>query len=552
MTLPRIGSKAMALLAALAVLIVTSILVDRLGAPAELIMQSTLILALAGIAFAGSTTRTMRVSTFQSAGGRLGWFRSVSLSAGIGIGLALLGGGQSQALETATWIAGGLLVAALVFAGPLKRAGAAGLGAFALARYRSRILSIASGLIVTTVAGWLALRTGTLAVSAFGAFPGVDPHAARWIVAGLAIVMLLPGGMASLAASAVVVMLLASAGYLLPLAALASQGDGILVPAVNSAMVQIQSIVPTGDGLALALASAGLFAVLGVALTVPGPVRARHTHAVAALAVLVLALTAAVIASAVATTTAGLSNRSISQLPSSIYGQRAEGQVAICGVAPKDPAQLQRVCGPYLIGEALLPSAIVVRTPDGGRWMAIALDLSASLGAIATLGAPLLLTLLLAVLIRSATSGLIDDLLHPLFNRAGTASARLAQHRLVGVVAIIAATSGFVLPRAIEEPLTMAAVVTLTLWPIALLIPARFRSADWRTPLMLLVAIASLAGALATQRISTALWPLWLGAFGAAGCLCLLLLRSRDPADARAADIVSGQLAGPIVQHQDA
>lgn len=546
MTRRRFGSRGLALIAVLIVLIAASILADRLGAPWPVTTVTMIGVAVAGFAFAGITSRTLRLSTFRVAGQRLGWSRGGSFMLAIALGLSLIGEARPYAVAQAAIIAAaGVLAFGVMYAAPLRAAGAAGLGSFAMARYRSRGLAALVGLAALAIGLALAITAARPALAAFSAIPVLSADAARMIFLALLLVMVLPGGAASLGATAVVAAFLALAAYGLPTAIIFADEDaGALDALARTSLAMAGADFTTNIWLA-ALAAAVL-ALCGAGPAMRSPGLARQVSAGAALAAIGVAASLLITLFAVVQVNNTLGDVPPQKLPALIYAERAQGLTTICGIAPSDPVAVERACRPHL-AEGNVPAGQIRILAEGSpRWMAAALDLPMSLAALAMIAPAVLLSLLVAAALRFAVAGLIDDALYRLGHFSGTASGRMALHRLALGGGAVALAYGSVppVPAIAMPPLVLFAI----LLPAVLILPGLSGRADWRSPLVLLVAAAAIAALpVLAPELPIPAWG-WAVLLLGIGVGTILLLPSRDAADAHAAAVLRGAAPGPLME----
>ena len=547
--MPKVSSKAIALVASLIVLIAVSIVVDRLGAPPELIRILVLVFSAASIITAGAMTRTVRASTYLLAAHRLGWARTTTVVAIPAMALAGLSGWSVLAGGVA--VALGIAFHALVLAAPLRRSGAAGLGSFALGRYRSRLLGVAAGLIVAAIAGLLALFAGQHAVAQLLPATGLPEPALRIAVAALALLLVLPGGYASLAAGCVILALLAGAAVLLPAMGLWVRVDGSF-PAAYAAVAQDFLPAMSHAGTAeFALVFSGLLVMLATAATARDAGMARKTHVAAALAVVGLSCGLAFADAALSRATGMLGGAPLQSLPAQIYTGRAQALVEICGQPPASPVAVQRACAPLLRDGVLPPEAVTIKSPGGGLWMAALLALPTPFGVIFALTPGLFLLGALAAAARAAAAGLINEGLFLAGGGQGSVSGRLALNRLVTTALVAFAVSGQAGLARLQPHHLHAVMLATAALPLALFLPALLRSADGRTPALSMLAVLGLAAA---EAAGVASLPWQMDAAILLGVLAasLALFRSRQPEDAHAADVLAGRQPGPLLQNRDA
>jgi hypothetical protein len=543
---PRIGARALALVATLVVLIAASILADRLGVPWRITFASLTGLCLTALGFAAVTSRTLRLSTFRLAGRRLGWSRGGGMMLALALGLMLLTGEPLGAAPQALAAMAGTLAYGLLYAGPLRAAGAASLGGFALARYRSRGLSALVGLAVLAICAGLALRAAPQAVAAFAAIPVMTDDAARFAFLALLLAMILPGGIASLAAAGVVAILLACAAFGLPAVAVltgaeaaASEALSRLAPALAQPMLM--------ETLGLAAVIASVLAIGGPGAAMRSAGLARQVSGGAALAVLVVAGLAMVLTFSAEHVTRSLGGVPPERLPGLLYAERVRGLITVCGIAPEDPATVAQACRPLLQGGNVPAGEIRVVSETPERWMIAALDLPASFAALGLITPAVLLTMLVAALLRIAAASLIDDLIYRLLPASGSASGRLALHRLAMIGGGATLTFALVppLPGAALHGLAMAAA----LLPALVVLPGLSRRANARAIAPALLATPVLI-ALPLFDVRVAAFSGWglVAAVAGLTALMLILLPSREAADAHAAAVLTGQATAPLVE----
>lgn len=481
--LPGIGSKAIALVATLFVLLTTSVVMDRLGAPAALTRTLVIIFSAVSIGMAGALTRTVRGSTYFSAASRLGSVRGTSTALVAATGVTLLApAGTASGPGLAAAIALGLIGYAIALATPLNRSGVASLGAFAMGRFRSRLLALCTGLAVCALACILALAAGEKAAAVLKPATGLSEPVLRFGIAALALLIVLPGGYASLAAASVIVVMLVLAGVATSFAGVAIQQADVLANVVQVLLRESLGVGMTLEILAIAMAFAGMLAMLGTAAACRHAGIARQSGAAAML--LFLGLTF------------------------------ATGALAQIGgtAAPGLPV-------PFVVLLELAPG--------------------------------LLLIALLAALARCGATALAQDALGALGSNRSAMSSRLALNRIAAIAIILVASSGALpLPEPhsawIRAMLTGAATL-----PLALLLPAFFRNADWRAAGVSVLASLLLTGLVAREAVAFEIWQI-AAIFLGTVALATLVFRSRQPEDASAADVLTGRASGPLLLLRDA
>ena len=551
----QLGSVTTALVAGLAVLVAASTVADRMGAPVGVIEYAALILALAGIGLSAVTTRTMRPGTFRMGGGDMGWIRSVAPLVLIGYALVARPFPYPGMSPGVTGVAAGLVIVAMLFAAPMHRAGVSGLGVFALVRYRSRGLCVLAGLATIAVAlsvAYVAIEGATAGfVSAFA----LPPRAAQVLAVALALVLALPGGMASATAGAVAVLAITAVGYALPATVLVMRPEPGLAGLQSALGAALGSDAPSPVAM---FAVAALFVYLGFIVTARKPGQARQVFVWSAVIIVALSTAALVVSRATDQAGASLVGQPVDRLPAQLYAPAARGIVEVCGVPLADPVEVRRACAARGVESALTAPNLSIRT-ERARWVALAIDVPAIGTAILALVLPLGLIVLLATSARAAAAAFVDEVMLPLLPRNVTASAQLALHRLaiglaIGFAAAITGPLRHWLDAMLRHAdLAFPAAIMLISLPAILVFPARASAADWRVPAVLLVIAMAVAAAIVTGWLPATpeLAGMAIVLLGVLAAAAPLLLPVRAPYDIRAAEIVAGRLREPIIAGRD-
>lgn len=552
----QLGSITTTLMAGLAVLVGASVVADRLGAPAWLIEFAALLLVAAAMALSAIINRTMRPSTYRIAGGELGWLRSSAPLFAASVGLIAISSPRGFEANAIVSVVAALLLIAGVFAAPLRRAGASGLGLFALARYRSKVLCAIGGVATIGVALLIACAAAQVAIDTLGQAFGLPPNIAVAAIAVMATVLVLPGGMASTAAGAVIALPIGIMGFGAPAALLAMQQDTSVTPALArlAATVEQSSIHPL-----VALAVAATLLYLGLVLPARKPGQARQTFAWVGLIVLAVMASGLLVVSSSRLMTEKLAGQTAERVPVTVYGPAARGLIQFCGVSPSDQTDLRQACFKRGVAEAIPAEQIVVQS-GRSRWLTVSLGVPVIVSAIFGLVIPFCAIALFAAACRAAAASLVDELIDAPLDRQGTSSGRLALHRfgglfaIAGVLVVVTQHSAW-LDLLQSEPKWLYAVLTgLVCLPAIYILPARYAGADWRLVFALLMLSWLLGGLMtagnlpATQQSAVLII---VGISAAAAVLPLLLPRS-DAYTERAARIVAGGIREPIVSVRDA
>jgi len=443
-------------------------------------------------------SRSMRVPVYRSVRAGLAPFAhgALVLVAGLGAFLTWPGAMREGALIS--------LIAALAFhaawsAPHLARADGAVFADALTERFASRLLD---GLVALALAGAVAvLAVMALRASVAGLAAGFDlsvPLARGTVLAAVAVIIL-PGGMAGLAGVAALAAVLGIAGWLSPLAALAASDLAPVDAIAATVLVELG-----GNGMSAvhltgwALAAAGALVVLDTAQPAGTPRLARRAVVAAAVALPLLVTMLILGTTVIERRTDALFTTPVSRLPAAILSDRAHDQVVFCGRSHADARTLERSCERLRQDGRLPADAITIQARERGRWMATVLDLPAVAGVVRDLAIPAILIVFAALLLHAGAGLIVHDAVYRALGRQGTASGRLALHR----VTTIALGWAALLPDrpwpGIDGALaTTTALAALAALPVPLLLLGLWRRADWK---------AALCGLAAASGVMAAPW----------------------------------------------
>ena len=553
----HIRTSAVVLFSLAAVLILASIVADRLGAPPQTTATFILALGVLCIGIAGLLSATMRVSTYQAAGHALSLPLLAATVTTLSLGLSAAMSKGAPGLDPAAIVvlAAAALIHACSVAGALARAGGYSFGDVIHARFNSRAIAVIVALAGFAIALALLVTIGPKAVIGLAQALHLPRHVAVALVAGLACLVVLPGGARGLAAASGIVVVLALVGWALPSTALLAETAAMRGDLVEQATGFFGAISPSLDGVGWVMAALGLLTCLHGPAVTRDAVVARQGLALGVVAMLALGILAAGVHGITDIATARLATIPADKLPARMFGPDARGEVTFCGATVRGADDLRRACALASPSDPVPAARIVVARPEGGRWQSLVLRQPVAIGAVYDLVLPILLIVAFALIAHLSARFVVHDILYRLTGRAGTSSGRLAMQRLIAACLIIGVAIGLPLRLVPDLAGAVGKLVVFTAaavpWPLALL--ARWKRADWRAALCGL-ASAAIAGA--------ALWFGYLpGAEGfvagalaslVAGALAALLFPARDDGSAHAGDVLAGRAPGPLVLDKSA
>lgn len=549
-----------ALLAAVsAVLLVSSIVADRLGAPPEIIRKMVQFVVILTLVVAGVLSATMRISLFQTGvtAGRGGGAVALLVILVLGLARTMSGGADMPPPQVVLAASFGLLLHALIGAPALARAGGASLGDAIHRRFGSPVIAAAVSIAGLLLCVGLSLVVGERAVASIAAVSGLAHGHAALVVIGLVLATVLPGGARSIFVISGIGLGLALAGWALPLATLAA------IPATDRAEVLqtavaaiISAPLSLADLIGWSLAAAGLFLVLDTSLVWRGRAAAARTgHAIAVLAIVTLAVIPSLAVTLTASATQHLTQVPLDRLPAHVFADRNHGEVTVCGVSALPRADLVRKCRDLSVDGKLPASAVVVARPSSGRWLALVLDLPLVVGILYDLAVPLVLVIAFAGLLHQTAKLLAHDVLYRLVGRTGTSSGRLAMQRLVVICLAVGISFGLVswpggaAATALQAALLFIAAVV----PLPMVVLAMWPGADARAALCGLGSAALTTLAYWSGHLSGEM-SLVAGALATvgAGVVAALVFPAKETQGTDAAAILRGRRPGPLVEDRSA
>jgi cation/acetate symporter len=473
-------------------------LMGRVGVPDGLVHALAILFVLAGLAIVGALLRTMRVSWFYAASRAVPAPYAGFAMAGLGAALFLpfmppVPQGTSLT-ELFAGAACGMACAGLVTGPFLRKTGAFSIPDLITERFPHLSARLGAILLTTTVTLLLALAGYQEAASSLVTLGGLSPALALAIVAGLLIVIVLPGGLAGALWTATAAAVIAVSVFGLPLLITALQGEPLAFPIFGRTDLWADAVMHveawTGAADAKEHLNPALIATIAVGLGVLAPLlgvsiacedrRSAQRAGFAALCWggIMILIAAATLAQASLSLDHALVGQTPDALASNFYRASGKGELSICGADVADTLTARHACASRpgfssalrmqdikMSGHYLLTSFADI----GGFASAFSGLVAAGLAALG-LG-------LAAIGIQSAATVLGNDLFYRVRDHSALTSRRLAVTRTFAIAAIAVCRIGLSLfnldPRILIalalllSAAGLAPLLALTLWPRA-------------------------------------------------------------------------------------
>ena len=345
-------------LAATAVFALLVLVLDRIGAPASLILGLGCIAGFALLAVTGIAMRTMRISGYFAAGRSLPARHAALALGGMALALAQMqapaAAGYGGLAASGTAIAGGLLLVALVLGPLLRKSGAFSLAGLLIGRFPGAVFRLAVLGLLALVAGFTGLAGLQTAASLLHLESGFAPGASL-AVAGLVVALaILPSGLAG-----TVWLMVAAAGcvagaLVLSLALLYFQHMTLPLPLLGDQALLANGLAHLEDftgagaaelhGMAPAFGFAVLLTLSGLPVAGSSPGQALRAGLGGLIWSAALALAALAM---VALSVQGLREmvgQQPDRLPDAAYAASARGELRLCGKSVSSPPTAQAAC----------------------------------------------------------------------------------------------------------------------------------------------------------------------------------------------------------------
>ena len=474
------------------------VLLDRIGAPERLVALLGPLIGAAGLATIGFMLRSMRISSFYTAGRATpGGYAGLALTA-VGAALAApLTPPVPLGLSIQGLLLGlgtGLGLAALAVGPLLRKTGAFSITDLLAARFPNLALRIGALLVVSLVGLCVGLAGLAMSLRAMAQATAFGPAACSILAGVLVALIVVPGGLAGLIWSAAAAAGLLIAGVAAPLVVIIASGATIPLPmlgdpaAFAQAMARIEewqvatSAPGEHDGLimvAMALGLAALAPLLApcVATRSLGEARRGGLMGLAWCALLALMALGVMAASALALQS-GLTGLRLADAPPFLLEASGRNMITICGRNPANLAELRAAC------EALPGFAGLLRSSDitaSGDYLLLGLaqlrGFGPALSGLAMAGRMAVALVLSAAGFLALATALGNDAFYRMREVSALTSRRLAVTRII-LLGTIAASTLLLLRYGVEpRPLiglavglsaaTVAPLLLLALWPRA-------------------------------------------------------------------------------------
>jgi len=474
------------------------VLLDRIGAPERLVALMGPLIAAAGLATIGFMLRSMRISSFYTAGraapGGYAGLAMTALWAAIAAPLAppvpmgLSGQGLLLGLGT------GIALATLAVGPLLRKTGAFSITDLLAARFPHLALRIGALLVVSLMGLCVGLAGLAMALRGMAQATAFPPMACAILAAALVALIVVPGGLAGLIWSAAAAAGLLIASIAAPLVVTIASGATIPLPllgdqaAFAQAMARMEewqaATAPPGghDGLimvAMALGLGALAPLLAPAIATQGLGEARRGGLTGLAWCALLALMAlAVMAASALALQSGLTGLRPADIPSFLLEASGRGMITICGGNPATLAQAREACQALPDFKGVLRSSDIVA---GGDYLLLGLaqlrGFGPALSGLAMAGRISIALVLAAAGFLTLATALGNDAVYRMREASVLTSRRLAVTRII-LLGAIAASANLLLRYGVDpRPLiglaiglsavTVAPLLLLALWPRA-------------------------------------------------------------------------------------
>ena len=341
------------------------VLIERIGAPEQLVEVLAPAVMVMALAVIGLATGSARLSGFYAAGrdvpGPYAGLAALGLAAGLSMPMVLRALKGTEAPVLLGGILGGLALAVLGTGPLVRQSGAVSLVNYIGQRFPSRAVRVVSALLVAAIGACVAVAGFETAVRTMGEVAGIGRWPAILIFAPVIAAIGIPGGLAGVvwAAAAAAALLLVSitvpvvlslpAEFRLPLPIF---GDVEAWTAAAQRIAAAQGADPRFAIGAPAVAFAALALGIGALPPLVAPLIATATGSEARRAgtttliggLVLIAIAAATMALCVLAVDRELVGRSPDRLPSWSYEAGSRRLITLCGRAVASPAQAKAAC----------------------------------------------------------------------------------------------------------------------------------------------------------------------------------------------------------------
>ncbi|HRJ68203.1 MAG TPA: hypothetical protein PK812_01230 [Beijerinckiaceae bacterium] len=487
------------LVAVVFVLVSGSMVADRLGAPSELVAKLTLMLAVGGLTAAGFAARSMKPSAFFAVGRNLSATAVLALMVTTMMSLGAVRATATGVLDLAMVSAAcaGVLLFSATAAGPLRRLGGYTFADAIAARFGSRLLTAIAGILSFCMLGGLAVWLAPATLRGVQMAGNLKPEWASLTVLTLCASVIVPGGLAGVAAAALLSSALIVGAWASPILPAMFADSSTRTHWLEHAGTAFTSGSAAGaDWPLLALAAAGLFTVLNLSGTVRSQKASTQVGCFAVMAVIAISFAGVFAHEVERQRVAMIESASVQTMPPIVFTDRFRGLVRICGSEPTTPDDLKRICARAGHSEGLPRSAVQI-DKRGGHWYATILAIPSAAGEAFALAAPLALLVGLALACHAAAASLTHDLLRRFVLPPATAGGDLAVQRMAALLVLAAALYGPGYVPTVDPRLVSLLLFAAACCPLPLVVLARWRRADWR---------AALCGLASTLLAGAAVW----------------------------------------------
>jgi len=470
-------------------------LMDRIGVPDGFIRASALLLSLAGLAMIAALLRTMRISAYYAAGRAVPAPYAGLAIAGLGAALFLpYLPPEPQGTTLSALFAGfacGMMLVCLVTGPILRKTGALSLPDLILARFPKLSARLATIFFTAVIAILVTLAGYEESVSALMTASGLNHATATAAVGIMLLLVVLPGGLASVLWFVVGACVIAITAVGVPFAAALLQGKTLALPLIGDARLFFEGLDhlktwTSAERLAGNL-DPYLITAIAIGLGVLGPllspsIACRNRRAAQSAGISAMlwgfvfgCLCLAALAAASHSLSQDLIGQTPEKLKSTIYEASSRGDLMICGAEASDSLAALSACasqpgfnGVLKAQDIRTTSTFLLRNfPSFGGYGAAFSGLVATGLLVLSLG-------LAAAGLQTTANTLGNDMFYRVRDHLALTSRRLAITRAFAIATVAAcwmlaetvslSPRGLIAMAILISAATLAPVLLLSLW----------------------------------------------------------------------------------------